>query len=206
MSLTPTPECFGKSWSATDTDCKGGYNAAYRDTTTGSNIQPACDWFHSCQSRTLTGRMLGRADAVTQPLVPLRRPGTPMPFTAPPTATTNLRPGTQASWPSGHTAQAPAVAGPAMGVPSAQPVASPQPVTVSMPSGGFRREHFAPHPFVYPYLSTPEPEHPDTSVGERFLWEVLRAAGKAVCQTAAHFLDITIFTRRPPRADTPPTA
>lgn len=41
------PDCFGNLWSAKATECRGGYDPTFTGAD-GSNVRPACDFFHSC--------------------------------------------------------------------------------------------------------------------------------------------------------------
>ena len=42
------PECFGKEWSVSATECTGGYDGGYKDPKTGSSIRERCRCFDEC--------------------------------------------------------------------------------------------------------------------------------------------------------------
>lgn len=184
MSSNTPPECYGLSWSATDPECKGGYTPT-RQANGTYKIDP-CPYMQSCKARTLTAGATRSAQVATAaasnfiPASALLRP-TPAPIPSVPAAPVAHPPAgpSHVTWPGAHPAYATVTAPPAH--PHAQPVAPP---------GGWRRDHFAPSPFVHPYLAVPEPE--GVSPGRRLLAEILRAALKAMFQTAAHILDVTV--------------
>lgn len=182
MSSSAEPECYGQSWSATDPECKGGYTPT-RQANGTYKIDP-CRFFHSCKSRTLTATATRSSQVAVQaasnliPASALLRPAVapipsvPAAVAAP--AATGGPTTAQVTWPAGT-----------------QPAHHAAPLAhAAAPQGGWRREHFPSSPFVHPYLSVPEPE--GVSPGRRLVAEILRAALKAMFQTAAHILDVTV--------------
>ena len=53
MQVT-TPDCYGKHWSATASECKGGLDAAYVHPSNNTHIRDRCHWFGACATATNT--------------------------------------------------------------------------------------------------------------------------------------------------------
>ncbi len=161
----PVPSCFGDLYDKNAKECIGGYDPAYTDKDTGSHIRGTCDFINSCSARTQARKQANQQTSIV-PAASLIRPKTT--FSTTPTAV-------PAAYQMGRPTSGPPQQ--AAATYRAQPVL-PQNIPV---------QHYMPQ-----YLTIREPTE-SGSIPKRLAIEVVRAMGKSLGHTIAHFFDVEIF-------------
>lgn len=199
--MTQVPQCFGKHWSNTATECRGGLDPSYVNPTNGSNRRDPCRWFQACASRTQAASLGQTQQQVPTQLVPVNRLANPP-------------------------AVVPVQTGPGQPVQIQRPVHpyyqqpqqyAPQPTQyvgqMAPPYQAYYGAPFVPVPMQQPgmqvhgYLSIPEPVRDDIHWFWRLMGNAIRAMFKAATHESSHFFDHNTFNRpQPPQLPpAPPT-
>ncbi len=191
------PICFGKEWDHNSPDCAGGPDVTFipkpgekfaGQDAHGTNIRLQCDWYQSCGARCAAVK---HANGQLVPPQQLVRPPAETPSTfgqwlaqqsreqrvaAPSTPTApQLRPPTQ---------------------PTTQPQQQQQAMHV-LPAAGVNPATVWQLNYAMPsYLTSPEIRHPGESIWHVLCRELLRAVGKAVGHSLAHFFDARVFKEK----------
>ena len=168
----PQPECFGKLWDASASECTGGYDPAFVGLN-GSKTRPKCDFFDSCKVRLMIAKSQETQQRM-QPLIPpqaLMRQQPPTPWQPQP-----LVPGRPPQM----------MPQPAYQPPQQQMYQYPQ---VVMPPVQMQATNFS----MPAYLSTPEVRREGESFFAPLGREIFRATGKAFGHTLAAFFDHVSF-------------
>lgn len=199
------PQCFGKLWSNTASECRGGLDPSYINPNDGpnkgTNRRDQCRWFQSCASRTNASN-LGQPQAYIPPtqLTPMSRLANPppvIPMQAGPGQPVRLQSTYQP--PVTHPYyqhHAPTQYAPTQMAPAHQVYYGPQLVPVPMQQPGMQ---------VHGYLSVPEPVRDDIHWFWRLVSNAVRAMFKAATHESSHFFDHNTFNRpKPPQLPPPP--
>ena len=56
MTTGQPPNCFGKSWSASAVECKGGADPTYSNPKNDSHVRDKCVWYSQCAARTCASK------------------------------------------------------------------------------------------------------------------------------------------------------
>ena len=164
------PSCYGKMFSAKETDCIGGYDPTWDGP---GHVRPACDYADSCAARGNTqtqnivpAQNLVRPQTTFQPRTTFSRPTTsnPPPFTGRP---------------------------PGSPPPFYQPQHVPPPMPGNQQHVGVQQSYSA--NFGIPqYLTVREPVNSGSPM-KRLGVETARSVGKSIGHTIAHFFDVEIL-------------
>lgn len=191
-SSMQTPPCFGdtKLWSAVEPECAGGPDPKYVEETTGSHIRRRCSFFESCGNTVAKKQQILSAHSLIRPGIPLGPIPAPA-VNAPPqrTAMTQAPPTPQQLIHSFMQQRPPTVAQP----PQVQYYQQPQPQgPVHSPASVYQLNYAMPA-----YLSVPEQRQPNQGILSVLGREMVRAMGKSLGHTIAHFFDMNPFKLPP---------
>lgn len=202
MSEQP-PHCFGHDWSNEAPECRGGYDATYTGMN-GTKVRPPCEYFHTCQSRTVMNKATAAADQSRRLVAPESLIRQPPPPSAPsfqrpwmPPQQAAARPYSPPYAPPTAPPQAPQWAPPQMH----QPPMYPPPAQPQYHHPGQHVVQAAPIQMVPTnygvptFLSTPEDRGEDGFWAPTFR-EALRGAGKGFFLTLAGVFDHISFKRK----------
>lgn len=201
--MSQIPQCFGKHWSSTAVECKGGLDPSYVSTT-GSNRREPCRWFTSCASRTHAANQGQVQPPPPTQLIPTNRLANPPPATPVqqgPGQPVQIRP----TYPPTHPYY--------QHVPQPMPYAPPQQYGAQMvpPHQAYYGTPYVPMPMQQPgmqvhgYLSIPEPVRDDIHWFWRLVGNAIRAMFKAATHESSHFFDHNTFNKpRPPQLPAAP--
>jgi hypothetical protein len=195
MTDARTWSCFSKLWSEDALECTRGFDLAYRNPTTGSNLRGRCSAFEDCKRAKQENR-------VTYPAANLVRPP-PVPqhtqYVAPPTNAQRPPPPPPPGPPQGY-AHPPAAYPPAGYTPHYAQPAPPQyypPPSVPGTVHPYFAQYgpaYVPVPYqqqgaqIPGYLAVPEPVD-GASFWARLVVEILRSMAKAGGHAIASFFD-----------------
>jgi hypothetical protein len=187
-----TPPCFGLSWSAEATECKGGLDPGYINPSNGTNRRDPCRWYSQCASRTAAIKLASHpppqqlittnrlAQPHQPPVVPFQAgPGRPVQIQSAP----QQQPFHPPYPPQQYQSTVPYTM---VMVPANQAYYGPPMVPMA---------HQVPGAQMLAYLSVPEPVVPGTGWFGRLLFELFRAVIKAACHQAAHYVDHRSFVK-----------
>ena len=174
----PTPpDCFGKRWSATAVECKGGLDPMYENPADGTHKRERCYWYSQCASRTCASQVASNPQQQPAPMTGVTRyhqPPAPLPS----------RPAAPQPYP-----QQPVIVQPVVVAPPHQAYYGPQQVPVAQPQPGMQ---------MLGYLSNPEPVDPNVPWYKRLGHEIARSWAKSGGHTVASFFDHFTFTQPKP--------
>jgi len=210
--MSGIPQCFGKLWSNTAAECKGGLDPSYINPQTNTNRRDPCKWFQACASKTGAASLShgfpgGQQQAPTQ-LIPLNRLANPpgvFPISQGPGQPVRLQPQQQ------H----PYYQQPQYVQPQPQQYQQPQYIP-QVPQGmyvtpqqAYHGPQFVPAPMQQPgmqvhgYITIPEPVRDDVHWFMRLTANAVRAMVKAATHETAHFVDHNTFNRPQPLLPAP---
>jgi len=204
--MTTPPQCFGKHWSNSAPECKGGLDPSYVNPANGTNRRNPCQWFQSCASRTQAASQ-GQGQPPPTQLIPMNRLANPppvVPIQHGPGQPVQIRPYQQPIHPYYQHQQ------------QQQPPQYAQPQYVGQmasPQQAYYGAPYVPMPMQQPgmqvhgYLSIPEPVRDDIHWFWRLVGNAVRAMFKAATHESSHFFDHNTFNRpQPPQLPPAPPA
>lgn len=181
------PDCFGKHWDGTNTECAGGNDPAYRHPDTGSHTRERCVFFESCGARVQAAKNNMVQNVVPAPQLTRFQPrptNNPQPLGGQPT---QIQP--QAMVPT-----APQYNAQQINQQIVQQVlaAIRQGTPQAAPNAQLGYQQMMPVNFHVPqYLSVREERGPEDSLIGLLGRELVRSMGKSVGHTLANFFDMT---------------
>ena len=184
-STEPVPDCFGKEWDASASECFGGYDSTYVHPVNQGRIRAQCGYFQSCGARTQLIKQ--QAAQQQQQLIPsqalIRQPERPANFEAYVQQSQALR---------AEAARQAALVAPRPPTPPVQQFAPyQQPPQGFIPPGGVAHpaQVYQLNYQVPGYLTTPEERYGNEPMRNVLFREVIRAMFKALGHAIANFFD-----------------
>ena len=174
------PSCFGKLWSASAPECRGGNDPSYINQATGTNRREACRWYGQCAETKNNQQVPQNRQGVIPPQAltanrPPPQPVMPSPVPIPNTYMMQAPPPPQPVY-AQQMPQQPQQASPYVHPPQA---AQPMMVPVNQPMTGAATQSF---------LMVPEPVNGGT-YGQRMFRTIFRSMAKAGALAVANHMD-----------------